>query len=249
MASRSWKVTRAILCAVIFCFTIGFPGVAGHTQRKGETPPDSGYWSSEAHILPNTWVYPYYAPTSVQINSPDQKNSIISERDSVTIRIGSEMHKWDLGEKADAELAWSPDSQRFFLTWSDGGLVGMWHVQVYDVSTGHLKAITGVEKGPRDDFDRLVRQLPRPASTVKYPESVFWESARYCYSNVVGAQWLNGSSELLISAVVDPEGDCKHAGEFRMYRVAIPSGVVLQRYDQTEARRLFSAGNIPKFVP
>ena len=121
-------------------------------------------------------------------------------------------------------------------------------MQVYEVSGFRLREIKGIEREPRRDFDKLVRQLPRPANTRKYPNSVFWESSRYCYSNVVGSQWLITSSEILISAIVDPEGDCRQGGEFRVYRVNVPSGRILQRYDKKEAHRLFDPEDIPRIL-
>lgn len=181
------------------------------------------------------------------IHSPDGKSYIRSDGDKITVTIHGQPFRTNFGDKTDIEAGWAPDSSRFFLTWTDGGLVGRWHVQVYDVSRLQLKEIKGIENEPRRDFDRLIRQLPRPTNTLKDPEKV-WGSGRYCYSNVVGSQWLNGSSEILISALVDPEGDCRQLGEFRVYRVAVPNGEILQRYDKAEAHRLFDAKNIPRIL-
>jgi hypothetical protein len=66
---------------------------------------------------------------------------------------------------------------------------------------------------------------------------------------VVAAQWLNGSNELLLSVIVEPEGDCRYCEEFLVYRVAVPSGKILQRYGEQEAHRLFDAENLPLIAP
>jgi hypothetical protein len=236
--------TRSLTISIVL-LAVGSPLVGGAERRKGVAPPDTGYWSSEARLIPNTWVYPVYILTSVKIDSPDHRSSINSGGDDVSVTIGDKTLPTTFGKKTDVEVGWAPDSKRFFVSWTDGGLVGRWHVEVYDVSTGGLIEIKGIEKRPRRDFDQLVRRLPRPANRLTAQEKAFWESARYCYSNVVGAQWVRGSSELLVWVTVDPEGDCKQGGEFRVYRVAVPTGAILQRYGEEEAHRLFSAENIP----
>jgi len=67
----------------------------------------------------------------------------------------------------------------------------------------------------------------------------------YCYSNAAAAQWLNGSNELLLSVMVEPEGDCWYGEEFLVYRVAIPSGKILQRYSAQEVHRKFDPQSLP----
>lgn len=243
--SNSFRESFISLIACFIFFAISLPLSGGADRRRGAPPPETGYWSSEARLIPNTWVYPLYALTSVKIDSPDHGSNISSEGDDVSVTIGEKRLPTTLGTKTDVEVGWAPDSKRFFVTWTDGGLVGTWHVEVYDVSTGGLREIKGIEKRPRRDFDQLVRRLPRPPNTLTEPEKVFWESARDCYSNVVGAKWAQGSNELLLSVMVDPEGDCKQGGEFRVYRVAVPSGAILQRYGEEEAHRLFRTKNIP----
>jgi hypothetical protein len=235
--------TSLIVCVIFFSNSLPLSG--GADRRRGAPPPEPGYWSSEARLIPNTWVYPLYALTSVKIDSPDHRSSISSEGDEVTVTIGDKTLPTTLGKKTDVEVGWAPDSKRFFVSWTDSGLVGRWHIEVYDLSTGGLIEIKGIEKRPRRDFDQLVRRLPRPPNALTEPEKVFWESARYCYSNVVGAQWVKGSDELLVSVMVDPEGDCKQGGEFRVYRVDVPSGAILQRYGEGEAHKIFSPENIP----
>lgn len=249
LVPRYFKVSllNNVVLSGLLIFSLGLHGSQG-VPRHTAPPPTSGYWSGAAILIPNTWLYPSYAEKSVTITSPDGRNYITSEGNKITVTIHGQTIPTNFSDRTDVEAGWAPDSSRFFLTWTDGGLVGRWHVQVYEVSGLWLKEIKGIEREPRRDFDKLVRQLPRPAKTLKYPDSVFWESSRYCYSNVVGSQWLKVSSEILISTIVDPEGDCRQGGEFRVYRVAVPSGKILQRYDKEEALRLFGPGNIPKIL-
>jgi hypothetical protein len=245
MRSNGFRKSGNGLVACFLFFAISLPSSGGADRRKGAPPPETGYWSSEARIIPNTWVYPLYTWTSVKIDSPDHKSSINGVGDDVSVTIGDKTLATTFGKKTDVEVGWAPDSKRFFVSRTDGGLVGRWHVEVYEVSAGGLREIKDIEKRPRHDFDQLVRRLPRPANTLTEQEKAFWESARYCYSNVVGAQWVKGSNELLVSVMVEPEGDCKQGGEFRVYRVAVPSGAILQRYGEEEAHRLFRAENMP----
>ena len=44
-----------------------------------------------------------------------------------------------IGEWVNAEAAWSPDSSAFFVTYSDGGLVGTYHVKVFYVTAAALR--------------------------------------------------------------------------------------------------------------
>jgi hypothetical protein len=220
-----------IIYSAAFCFS-----ATPQRQRVLEKAPAAGYWSEQTVLIPNTWIYPAFEEASVTVISPDHRNNIRSEGTRITATLEGNTVPVNWDDKSDVEVGWAPDSTRFFITWSDGGLVGRWHVQVFDVSKRRLKEIKGIEYGPRHEFEQFVRTLPRPADTLRYPESVFWNSAHYCYSNLAGITWLNGSSQLLLRASVNPEGDCKFSGKSRKYRIAVPSGKILQRYQAEDTQ-------------
>lgn len=77
------------------------------------------------------------------------------------------------------------------------------------------------------------------------PALGYWLALHYCEPNIVGAQWLNGSNELLISALVPNTSYCRHMCEFNVYRVSVPGGRIVQRYTAEEAHRQFNEENRP----
>jgi hypothetical protein len=205
-----------------------------------------GAWSNESISLFNE--FGGFGPDSgreASFYSPDRKKLVRIHSEAVTIEIEGKQYLTDFWAKSSAELGWAPDSSRFFLTWTEGGATGDWHVGVYDVSPDGIHEITGVEDGPRKDFDRLIRSLPIPKDQLKGTPRHFWNISQYCYPNVVASQWLNGANELLVSVLVPEVGDCRYSSEFNVYRVAIPSGHILQKYTAREAHKRFNRDNLP----
>ena len=204
-----------------------------------------GYWSSEATSLFNTTsARDPVADRELSVFSPDHKRLVHVHHQKVDAVVEGKEFATDLWNKTAAELGWAPDSSRFFLTWTEGGNMGDWHVAVYDVSGAGARQIKGIEKRPIADFEKYIRSLPPDPQLDRF----WWDNGRYCYSNVVAAQWLNGSRELLLSVLVEPEGDCRYSGDFMVYRVAIPSGRILQRYTAGEAHRKFNRDNLPQIT-
>jgi len=201
-----------------------------------------GYWSGKAVSLFNTDHAVDPVPDrELTLYSPDHSKVIRVHNRKVAVFVGQREFPTDFWNKTAAELGWSPDSARFFLTWTEGGNIGDWHVAVYDVSTAGVKEVRGVEKRPIKDFEKYIRSLPLDPYFRKLPEGM----GHYCYSNAAAAQWANGSAELVMSVMVEPEGDCWYGEEFLVYRVAIPSGKVLQRYKAEEAHQLFNEEDLP----
>jgi hypothetical protein len=181
--------------------------------------------------------------------SPDGKNIIQVRNERVGIVIDGKGHRTGLGEKTNAELGWALDSQHFFVTWTDGEDTGSWHTELYSVTKSGVSQITGFEKQIRSDFEHRIRHLPIPKQFAGTVDRHFWTEAEYCEANIVGAQWLNGSHELLISTLVPNVGDCRYSSKFDVYRVAVPSGRILQRYKPREAYRIFGKKNLPRINP
>ena len=75
-----------------------------------------------------------------------------------------------------------------------------------------------------------------------------WKSLDYCEPNILGSQWLNSSSEILIAAMAGPDSGCKYMGDFVVYRIEVPRGKILQTYTATEAHRVFGEENLPKII-
>jgi hypothetical protein len=121
------------------------------------------------------------------------------------------------------EFQWAPDSKAFFLTYSEGGAVGNYEVRVYYPS------------------EREVRQLDPTPIVAKdflahYPKCFYPETP-----NFGAITWLKDSSRLLVAAEVLPHSNCDMMGTFAAYEIEIPSGQIIKKYGQLEAKKLFGS--------
>ena len=117
-----------------------------------------------------------------------------------------------------AEVSWAPDSTAFFVTYSDSGAVGQYHLLVYRLSASGIQYVEPIPNG---------RKLFKPNCMTPGPP------------NVGGIQWGSDSSTILIAVEVPPTSDCASAGTFRAFEITLPEGKLLKTYDQLEAKRLF----------
>lgn len=158
--------------------------------------------------------------------------------------MGGKSYWTPFGMMHDAELGWSPDSKRLFVTWTETGELGPWHVQVYDVTQDGPREIKGVTREASKDLLARERRAPIPSGLPRG----YWNSLEYCEPEIVGSQWLNGSSQILVAAIAGPDSGCKYMSDFRVYRIDVKSGRILQSYSATEAHRLFGNGDLPKIL-
>lgn len=234
------------LLGVALAIALQLPAQQRAQDRR--TAVNRGEWSAQAVSLFNTWGGLDSNPGRVlTLPSPDGKNIIQVRNETVGIVIDGKSYRTKLGEKTSAELGWAPDSQHFFLTWTDGGDTGTWHTELYSVTGARLRKITGFESHVRSDFERRIRHLPLPGFA-NAMDRQYWLAKEYCDANLVSAQWLNDSQELLISALVPNVGICRFASKFDVYRVAVPSGKILQRYRPREAYKEFDQDSLPRIV-
>lgn len=217
--------------------------------KDRRTSVNRGEWSTKTVSLFNTWGGLDSNPGRVlTLPSPDGKTIIEVKNETVFAVIKGNRYPTRIGEKTNAELGWAPDSQHFFLTWTDGGDTGTWHTELYSVGASGIKQITGFEDHVRREFEHRIRHLPMP----KFASSMdrqYWSATEYCEANLVGAQWLNGSQELVVSALVPNVGICRFASRFEVYRVAVSSGKILQRYKPLEAYQKFDRNSLPRIAP
>jgi hypothetical protein len=164
------------------------------------------------------------------IPSPDGKRAIIvqpprspqsDETHTVTVKANGREYRTKIGAWVNAEAAWSLDSKAFFVTYSDGGNIGTYHVKVVYVTNNGLHVIEPIANGRRlfvpTCFDR-----ERP--------------------NVGAVKWVgHDSSRLLIAIEVPPHSSCASMGTFRAFEIALPGGNVVSRYGQIEAKKLFKS--------
>jgi hypothetical protein len=158
------------------------------------------------------------------ITAPDGKKSIVVKTveglPTILIRAGSHVYSTRLAPLIDAEAAWTPDSKAFFVTYSDAGAVGRYHVLVVYVTDAGIHVIEPVPDGS---------SLFKP--TCFDPE----------LPNVGAIGWIgNGSDRLAIAVEVPPHSSCASMGTFKAYVIQLPSGRVVSNYGQIEAKRTFS---------
>ncbi len=160
------------------------------------------------------------------LSSPDGLSRIVAESSSdgwplhvQVIRKGrtfpTDLEKVVSGE---AEAAWAPDSSSFFVTYSDAGAVGTYHVVIYRV-----------------DDEGLHSHEPIPNGRTIFPP--------YCLDpeipNVGAVRWGSGSSTIVIAVEVPPHSSCADMGTFRAFEISLPDARVLRQYGQLETKRLF----------
>jgi hypothetical protein len=170
-----------------------------------------------------------WASGNITIPSPDGRKAVVvrppenpssDETHTVLVRAGSHIYRTNLGALVNAEVAWAPDSKAFFVTYSDGGNVGTYHVRVVYVTDSGLRALEPLPNG---------RRLFKPM----------------CFDpgnpNVGAIGWIgNGSDQLAIAVEVPPHSSCASMGTFKAYVIQLPTGKVVSVYGQVEAKRSFS---------
>jgi len=107
-----------------------------------------GLWS---HWAVSTW-----GGAADVIPSPDGKKAIIirppqrpesDEMHAVIVKANGREYSTSIGAWVNAEAAWSPDSNAFFVTYSDGGNVGSYHLKVVYVNGTGLHVIEPIPNG------------------------------------------------------------------------------------------------------
>jgi hypothetical protein len=123
-----------------------------------------------------------------------------------------------MGSFVNAEVSWSPDSTAFFVTYSDTGAIGQYHLLVYRLNEHGINSIEPIPDGSK---------LFKPHCMTTGPP------------NVGGIQWRRDSSAILIAVEVPAVSDCASMGTFRAFEITLPSGKVLKVYDQLQAKAQF----------
>jgi hypothetical protein len=255
-----------LLRAAPCLFLVALP-LSGQTQESSRFPANEprtkcadhgdpaymvchGAWSSKAVSLFNTWTaFDTNPERHLDLPSPDGSKIIRVRGFHARIRISGKQFWTPFGNMHDAEVGWAPDSTRLFVTWTDGGASGGWHTQVYDVTQSGLAEVAGVTQNVRPDLVRRMKKAAVPKWVRSQMPAEYWHGLEYCADDVVGSQWLNGSSEILVSGLAGPDSDCKYMGDFVTYRIDIATGKILQAYTEKEAQRLFGSDDLPRIAP
>jgi hypothetical protein len=180
--------------------------------------------------------------------SPDRKKLIEVVGAEVSLRMGGRTFNTDINSftKHDAELSWAPDSTKYFVTWTETGELGPWHMQVYGVDESGVHEFPKVGEPARKDFEERVRQMPIDPELDTPELRSIWDGDEYCEPyHVIGGRWLNGSKEILLSVLIRNTSDCKYMSDFNVYRVDAATGQVLQRFTAAEAHKRFGGKYLP----
>jgi hypothetical protein len=176
-------------------------------------------------IWENIWIKSQPVGT-IQIPSLDGTKAVTAAYDQktdlllLTVASGGKQFKVKLQGGVGAELAWSPDSKAFFVTWSDAGLDGEYHTLVYYVSEHGLRKVN-LDLATKRAFGHPV---PCLGSTLV---------------NVVGVAWVEGSQRMLVAAQVPPLSICDSYNTFKAFEVSLPAAVVIKPYGQVPAKKKF----------
>jgi hypothetical protein len=256
------RLSRALLFCVQLCFFgMLLPSVKAQTEptktASAKTLPKidpryavaKGSWSAAAISLFNTWTALDNNPgRHMSFYSPDRKKLIEVVGADVFLRMNGRTFNTDINNftKHDAELSWAPDSTKYFVTWTESGELGPWHMQVYGVDESGVHEFPKVEEPARKDFEQRIRRMPIDPELDTPELRSIWEGDEYCEPyHVIGGRWLNGSKEILLSVLIRNTSDCRYMSEFNVYRVNAVNGEILQRYTAEDAHKRFGGKYLP----
>ncbi|MGB8260713.1 MAG: hypothetical protein WCE75_10200 [Terracidiphilus sp.] len=212
-----------------------------------------GSWSAAAVSLFNTWsAFDDNPHRHMSFYSPDRKKQIEVAGANVYLHIRGKTYDTgiDSVQKHDAELSWAPDSTKYFVTWTESGELGPWHMQVYGVDDSGAHEFPNVGEAARKDFEQRVRRMPIDPELDTPGLRGFWEADQYCEPyHVIGGRWLNGSKEILLSVLIRNTGDCRYESEFNVYRVNATTGEILERFSAQAAHKRFGGRYLPRITP
>jgi hypothetical protein len=213
---------KKVLVVLLLCGAIYGQKKVDRRSYLGE-----GIWSSHSISLMNTASGLDENPGRLAtIYSPDRKKKLIVKGEEVSVWIGDKSYKTEFGRWVSPEIGWAPDSSKFYLVWSHAGLQGTWHTDIYRVD-GAFEKLASIDSKIRDDFDSALHKRGLPSWVKTEADRGAFESAEFCETNVAASQWLDAET-LLLRAFAPGTGRCKYWSEFKVYRVNVRTGEILQ---------------------
>lgn len=164
-----------------------------------------------------------------RLSAPDGKKMLIVKRvegsrnpDGIymlySVKVDGKSFKARL-EGFDAEVAWSPDSQAFAVTETEGGGSLGSRVYVFYVTETGLRKLD-VSRPIEQDFGNPVKCEIKIVPNTGF---VSWQ----------------GNSQLLVAAEVVPVSICECMGTYRVYAMRLPDIAIEKTYSQREAKKQF----------
>jgi hypothetical protein len=187
---------------------------AADTTRGTFSRSAKSIWGTKRLIIPSP-----DGRNSINVDAPQNTNS--HDPRPVTLFANGKSYPISVGWWINAEAAWAPDSKAFFITYSDDGNIGRYHVKIFYVSDSGFQVFEPIPDG------RTIFQ-PRCFD----PE----------LPNVGAIKWMGADSRsLLIAVEVPPHSSCASMGTFEAFEIELPSGKVVSHYDQLTAKKLFKS--------
>lgn len=183
-----------------------------------------GQWSSGAHYL---WPGPTAiadAPAGgrdIDLISPDRSHGVrVGDANLRPYRTDApaDMMGIPFATQSLAELLWSPTSDAFAVTESDGGWVGTWGFTVYRIQ-GRSVVATRPTQTVMADFRRRYPHCPDEQP------------------NLAAVGWDRGSAQLSVIAEMPCHGGCADMCAVRGYVIETGSGRILETLDAASIRR------------
>jgi hypothetical protein len=185
-----------------------------------------GFYSQAAFPL---WDQVSGSPTPVVVSSPDRRSRVLARwRDSgcksndecVVLDVEGTLGKLhiDIGPGVASELLWASDSKAFFVTTSNGGAIGDYHLFVVDTFHGHLQS--------RDATEKIYKEFG-------HPFRCGWKES----PNVAGIGWVGRTHHLWVAVEVINHSNCDSCGTFKAYEVDPATMTIGKTLNQLEAKR------------
>lgn len=215
-------VWRRIAVSTLVCVPLSFPAGTGAERAAN---PERGLYSRDAIFVCSL---PHSA-RPIRIPSPDGKKTIVVKpegnnnppRSILTVQAFGKEFEAGFTWSPNCEVAWSPDSLAFFVTYTMGGAIGTFVTDVY-----FMKA---------DGWDIVKPTVETVKEFMSRPHYCYWDED----PNVGAIKWLGDSSRLLVAAEFLPNSNCEEMGSFRAYEISVPKGKIAKTYDQLAAKKLF----------
>jgi hypothetical protein len=190
-------------------------GAQGTTDLKAKT----------IECRSRTYMLEDFDSGKIAIVAPNGANSILLANDGSfrVLRAGTMIGVVRLLDlSADIKVTWSPDSQKFAITFSDGGAEGAFHAHLYELQTNAINELRKPVEVAFNDF----------------------RTSYYCPArgnNIYFEGWAQDSNEVLIVTEVFPTSDCgRIAGKQAGYLMDL-HGNVVERFTDKQVQAIDTA--------
>jgi len=197
---------------------------ADHRSSKIER----GYYSRDAIVV----CSPPENMAPRRIPSPDGSKVIVEKWDRnsdlphsiVTVEAFGKSFETDFASSPDCELAWSPDSRAFFVTYTQGGAVVYFVTKIFFVNAEGFEMVEPTKE--------VAKQF------MSVPHYCYWDED----PNLASIAWLGDSSRMLVAAEFLPHSNCEEMGMFRAYEITVPQDREIVRPTHSKEAVLAASG-------